>query len=198
MPIDLQLFRKDQGGNPELIEESQKRRFKNTKIVSDIIELDRVCRQQTGQLDNINKDMRNLSKQVGEIMKKVSFWINEEKFKKFPEKFLRKKRPFFFQKKKKDEMFLTPEELAEVEKLKKQKEDMEQARVKLEEDLEAGTVKRNKLMNQIGNIVHESVPISNDEKDNGLVREWGKVPQRTGKEKHHHELLWMLSFSSNF
>ncbi len=36
------------------------------------------------------------------------------------------------------------------------------------------------------------VPVSKDEKDNGVVHEWGtKRPSEEGLY-HHHELLWMI------
>ena len=38
--LDIALFRIDQGGNPELIKESQKRRFKKVEDVDKVIELD--------------------------------------------------------------------------------------------------------------------------------------------------------------
>ena len=38
--LDITLFRVDQGGNPELVRESQRRRFKKPEIVDEIIQLD--------------------------------------------------------------------------------------------------------------------------------------------------------------
>ncbi len=49
-----------------------------------------------------------------------------------------------------------------------------------------------KKLNLIGNIVHESVPVSNDEKDNGVVVEWGEFKFQENARKHHHELLYMI------
>ncbi|CEP24040.1 SES1 [Cyberlindnera jadinii] len=57
-------------------------------------------------------------------------------------------------------------------------------------------------VNQVGNIVHESVPVSDNEDNNGLVRDWNpegyekvaKVAAATGKEAKlsHHEVLLRL------
>ena len=53
------------------------------------------------------------------------------------------------------------------------------------------------LLKKIGNIVHESVPVSKDEKDNKVVRTWG-VPKKewvinsTLGNLHHHEVLQLL------
>lgn len=38
--LDIVLFREDQGGNPNLVRESQRRRFKDVKVVDTVIELD--------------------------------------------------------------------------------------------------------------------------------------------------------------
>ncbi|ETO29165.1 hypothetical protein RFI_07961 [Reticulomyxa filosa] len=189
MPIDLQLLRKDQGGNPDLVEESQRRRFKDVQIISAIQELDRDCRQQVKQVDNINKEMRLLSKAVGEIMKKVSelplFACRQRGGGK---KYSKKKKK---KKEKTEKRSLSAKELEEVEKLKQKKLELEEGQKKLEKELEENISKRNKLLQQIGNIVHDSVPVSRDEKDNKLIRQWGAKPMKTGKERHHHELLWM-------
>lgn len=50
-----------------------------------------------------------------------------------------------------------------------------------------------KIANSIGNLVHESVPVSFNEKDNRIERTWGTIPELkiTGKKGayHHHEVL---------
>jgi len=53
-----------------------------------------------------------------------------------------------------------------------------------------------KLYVQLGNIVHESVPISKDEDNNKIERTWGtpitlQVDGTPGKA-HHHQILWWL------
>ncbi len=45
MVLDINLFRKDKGGNPDLIRESQRRRFKPVEIVDEIIALDEEWKQ---------------------------------------------------------------------------------------------------------------------------------------------------------
>ena len=47
MPLDITLFR-EAGGNPEMIRESQRRRFASVEIVDDIIEKDNKWRYLTG------------------------------------------------------------------------------------------------------------------------------------------------------
>jgi len=55
------------------------------------------------------------------------------------------------------------------------------------------------LVNKIGNIVHESVPVFKDEAQNEIVKTWGDIPnikvtQIPGKpgQAHHHEILHMI------
>jgi seryl-tRNA synthetase len=48
-----------------------------------------------------------------------------------------------------------------------------------------------KTLYQIGNFVHESVPVSNDEKNNQIVRTWGDSSARPGALKHY-EILPMI------
>lgn len=53
-----------------------------------------------------------------------------------------------------------------------------------------------KLVNKIGNFVHESVPISKSEDDNKIERTWGTkseiVVNSTLGKCHHHEILAMI------
>lgn len=48
MPLDINLFRTHAGGNPELIRESQRRRFAPVELVDEIIAKDDRWRYQTG------------------------------------------------------------------------------------------------------------------------------------------------------
>ncbi|KAL8275461.1 hypothetical protein Esti_000673 [Eimeria stiedai] len=55
---------------------------------------------------------------------------------------------------------------------------------------------RDALLHTIGNLVHDSVPVSNDEANNQVVRTWGtpnrmKIDGTSGK-MHHHEVLARL------
>jgi len=48
-----------------------------------------------------------------------------------------------------------------------------------------------RLLSPFGNIVHASVPVSNNEDDNLVAKTWGEFKTRPGL-KHHHELLAMI------
>eukprot|EP00002_Diphylleia_rotans_P009963 TRINITY_DN2032_c0_g2_i1.p1 TRINITY_DN2032_c0_g2~~TRINITY_DN2032_c0_g2_i1.p1 ORF type:complete len:470 (-),score=133.87 TRINITY_DN2032_c0_g2_i1:115-1524(-) len=67
-------------------------------------------------------------------------------------------------------------------------------------DVAESKVKVDRILNRIGNLVHESVPVSKDEALNGIVREHGNDKRRIndGKYYHHHELLAMIdAFDTN-
>ena len=56
MGLDINLFRTDKGGNPDAVRESLRRRFKDVKIVDEIIAKDEEWRKSRYQLDNLNKE----------------------------------------------------------------------------------------------------------------------------------------------
>lgn len=43
--LDINLFREEKGNNPEIIRESQRRRFANVELVDEVIKLDKEWRQ---------------------------------------------------------------------------------------------------------------------------------------------------------
>merc|ERR1711939_1081063 len=69
MVLDINLFRKEKGGDPELIKESQRRRFKPVEIVDEITALDEEWRKLQFQVDEVKKAQRNLSKEIGALYK---------------------------------------------------------------------------------------------------------------------------------
>ena len=71
MPLDVQLFRKDKGGDPDKVRESQRRRFKDPSVVDKIIEWDNKQRVAISQLNGKNKEARQTSIQIGNINKKA-------------------------------------------------------------------------------------------------------------------------------
>ncbi|KAJ5474819.1 Aminoacyl-tRNA synthetaseclass II [Penicillium sp. IBT 31633x] len=77
--------------------------------------------------------------------------------------------------------------LAQKGELEKKKKDLEEAAV-------AKEVQRDRKIRTIGNYVHESVPVSNDEADNKLIKTW--TPENAEMQKpgclSHHEVLTRL------
>jgi seryl-tRNA synthetase len=65
MPIDITLIR----SNPELVKESQIKRFKDSQIVDTILSLDNQWRQLTGKIDNLRRDKNKNQKQIATFYK---------------------------------------------------------------------------------------------------------------------------------
>ena len=55
---------------------------------------------------------------------------------------------------------------------------------KLEEELSDFEIERNRLLLQIANIPHESVPVGSSEKDNELFKTWGDIVEEEWRKPH--------------
>ena len=64
--LDIVLFRE----NPDIIKESEKRRFRSTDNVDKVIELDQVWRDKRKEFDTLRSQRNSLSKQIGALKKK--------------------------------------------------------------------------------------------------------------------------------
>ena len=58
------MFRADRGGDPEIVRESQRRRFANVEIVDEIIAKDNEWRMCTGGIDDLKKERNAIQKQI--------------------------------------------------------------------------------------------------------------------------------------
>jgi seryl-tRNA synthetase len=65
MPIDISFIRK----NPELVKESEFKRFRDPKVIDLILELDSQWRSKTGQIDQIKKQKNQNQKQIAQYYK---------------------------------------------------------------------------------------------------------------------------------
>jgi len=64
--VDINLFRADrEGGNPDLIRDSQRKRGKSVELVDQIIEIDNQWRQLNHQVMQAQKQHNDLNKQIG-------------------------------------------------------------------------------------------------------------------------------------
>ncbi|RMZ09031.1 hypothetical protein D0862_03769 [Hortaea werneckii] len=82
----------------------------------------------------------------------------------------------------------------EFKALMKQKEDLTKEKKEMEEEAARKQVALLKKVKTVGNYVHESVPVSDNEDNNAIIRNW--APQGTNVEKKdclsHHEVLTRL------
>lgn len=164
MPLDITLFR-EEGGNPELIRESQRRRNAPVEAVDAIIAEDNKWRAAIGKGDNLRKERNAIQKQIATLMKASAMAA------------------------KKGETFGQKEECDALLAKKTELDGLIEASEKEQLEMKA---KVDKLVNKIGNIVADNVPIGVDEDTcNRVERVWG-TPRKEAGLLNHHDLLWRI------
>lgn len=161
MVLDLELFRKDKGFDPDKVRENQRKRFKDVNLVDTVIEKDKIWRQLRHRADNLNKLKNVCSKEIGEKMKKKEAVGGDDTVSKDILENLEN---------------LLPNNLKSltVAQIKTVRGSIDDAIRTNDKDLVLTELERNRALKEIGNILHESVPISNDEEENkvyNLMRE---------------------------
>jgi len=177
MVLDLDLFRPDKGGNPDAIKENQKKRFKDLGMIDKITELDGKWRKLRFDADNWNKLKNLCSKTIGSKMKnKEPVGDGNEISNEIAN----------------DLASLSQETLQglTVNQIKKIRVLIDEAITKTDHDLHDCEKERNKTLFEVGNILHESCVISNDEDENGIERIVGDCQIR--KKYSHVDLLVMI------
>ncbi|XP_053313798.1 serine--tRNA ligase, cytoplasmic [Spea bombifrons] len=177
MVLDLDLFREDKGGSPELVRETQRKRFKDPGLVEALLKSDTAWRKCRFQADNLNKQKNLCSKTIGEKMKKKEPVGDNDAL---PENAQNLEQ-------------LTAETLSKLTVTQ-----IKRLRVLIDEAIAATDAERIRLeaerfesLREIGNLLHPSVPISNDEdKDNKVERTWGLCDVR--KKYSHVDLVVMV------
>lgn len=171
MPLDINMFRKERGGNPELVRESQRKRAADkgpekekemVGLVDEIIEWDNKWRAAV-EADNLaRKEKGQKSKEMGNLHKEA----------------------------RKNKTKPDPEKLKALAAASKEGD----AKIKAASETRAKALEEVRArLSQVGNIVHESVIVSNDEEKNEVTKMGGEKPDFGGRQlRHHHELLWMI------
>lgn len=154
MPVDITLFRKEKGGDPDIVRNSELNRCRDGKIVDEVIELDEQWRKRRHELNLLNKELGVISKTIGQKKK-------ESKGKDTCEE----------------------EKQAAIEVGVKIEE-------KKQEEKKASDDLQHKL-NEVGNILHESVVPDSNEDNNPVEKTWGevreiKIDETPGRMNHHH------------
>nr|XP_012420235.1 PREDICTED: serine--tRNA ligase, cytoplasmic isoform X3 [Odobenus rosmarus divergens] len=178
MVLDLDLFRVDKGGDPALIRETQEKRFKDPGLVDQLVKADGEWRRCRFRADNLNKLKNLCSKTIGEKMKKKEPVGDES----VPEDVLNL-----------DD--LTADTLAnlKVSQIKKVRLLIDEAILKCDAERIKLEAERFENLREIGNLLHPSVPISNDEDaDNKVERIWGDC---TVRKKYSHVDLEVAQLS---
>jgi len=177
MVLDLDLFRADKGGDPEAVREIQRKRFKDVTLVDKLVNADSEWRKCRFDADNLNKAKNLCSKKIGEKMKKKEPVGDDDTL---PEEA-------------KNLCALTAEILSEltVTQIKAVRELVEEAVKKNDIDRIKLEAERFEYQREIGNLLHHTVPISNDEDaDNVVERTWGDCSVQ--KKYSHVDLVVMI------
>ncbi|XP_076164503.1 seryl-tRNA synthetase [Ptiloglossa arizonensis] len=177
MVLDLDLFRKDKGFDPDKIRENQKNRFKDLNLVDTVIEKDKIWRQLRHKADNLNKLKNVCSKEIGERMKRKEAVGSDDIV---PIDILENLEN------------LMPDNLKSltVAQIKTIRTFIDDVVGKNDKDLILTGLERNRALKEIGNFLHKSVPISNDEEENKVERTYGDCTER--KRYSHVDLIHMI------
>lgn len=178
MVLDIDLFRTDKGGDPEKMRENQRKRFKDEKLVDLIVEKDNLWRQLRFQLDNCNKLKNKASKEIGEKMKKKEP-IGDDVLPDGLEESLAN-------------MSITEDQFKPltVNQIKKVSTLMDKAIAEVNRKMAEVEKERNAALREMGNHLHESCIISDNEDNNGVVRTFGDCSVR--KKYSHVDLIHMV------
>lgn len=177
MVLSIDLFRTEKGGDPAKMKENQTKRFKDPKLVDTIVEKDEEWRKVRYNGDSLNKLKNLASKTVGEKMKKKEPQGDDSTL---PESIT------------KDLLVLTAEQLKELKvvQIKELVKLISQEIEKNNQTLLLLEGQRNDALKEMGNILHDSVPVTDNEDFNRVERTFGDCE---GKKKLSHvDLVEMI------
>ncbi|XP_047349660.1 serine--tRNA ligase, cytoplasmic [Vespa velutina] len=177
MVLDLDLFRQDKGFDPEKIRENQKKRFKDVALVDLVVEKDKYWRQLRHRADNLNKVKNLCSKEIGEKMKKKEPVGNSDEV---PEEIANNL----------DNLISNDLKPLTVKQIKSIRTLIDTAIQRNDENLSLTESERNNALREVGNHLHESVPVSNDEEENKIERTYGDCTEK--KKYSHVDLIHMI------
>lgn len=177
MVLDIECFRADKGGDPDKVRENQKKRFKDPALVDKVVEADNKWRKLRHELDNWNKLKNLCSKEIGKKMKN--------------------KEPIGDDDNVPNEIESDPGSLnvdilqnLTVKQIKKVSTLLDDAMIKCNEELVKYDKIRTDSLKEVANWLHESVPVSDDEENNAVVKTWGDTSCR--KKYSHVDLITMI------
>lgn len=173
MVLDIELLRQ----TPKVVYDSQTKRYKGTERVDKVIELDSQWRTVRYQADQWNKVKNLCGKTIGEKKKAKE---NEGDSEQLPNDF-----EIDFTK-------ITGETLTKltVTQIKRVSVLIDTEIERTKENLVRIENERNSTLHEIGNLVHESVPVSDNEDNNVTERTFGDVETR--KKYSHFDLMYMI------
>lgn len=177
MVLDIECFRADKGGDPDKIRENQKKRFKDPALVDKVVEADNKWRKLRHELDNWNKLKNLCSKEIGKKMKNKEPMGEDDNV---PNGITS------------DPGSLNVDILQNltVKQIKKVSTLLDDCMVKCNEELVKYDKIRTDSLKEVANWLHDSVPVSDDEENNVVVKTWGDTACR--KKYSHVDLITMI------
>ncbi len=177
MVLSIDLFRAEKGGDPAKMRENQTKRYKDPKLVDVVVEKDEEWRKCRFAGDGLNKIKNLASKAVGEKMKKKEAQGEDATL---PEAVLS------------GLATLTAEQIKELQvvQIKALVKLVDEEIAKNNELLGALEAKRNEALKEMGNLLHESVPVTDNEDFNRVERTFGDCEAK--KPLSHVDLVEMI------
>ncbi|CAF4997089.1 unnamed protein product [Rotaria sp. Silwood1] len=177
MVLDIDLFRADKNYDPQVVRDSQKKRYKHVELVDQVISYDKLWRTVRYEADAWNK-VKNLSSRTVAAKKqaKENDGDSDEFNKDFTISLEIINAEFLAKLTIKQLIRLSTLIDTEIEKTKEKL-------IKIENE-------RNMALYEIGNLVHESVPVSDNEDFNKIERIFGDCGIR--KKYSHIDLIHMI------
>jgi len=170
MVLDIREFRE----NPEAVRESQRRRFARVEVVDEVIELDEQWRKARFSVDQTRKELGLIQKEIGKLHRARKQQQQQQDAQ---------------QQQQSDQASFD----AQMAELLKRKADTEARIAEFERQEDALKQQVAAKVATVGNLVHESVPVSMDEAKNGIYRVHGDAHTKPAPGPyHHHELLAMI------
>jgi len=211
MVLDLDLFRPDKGGDPERVRANVRKRFDDEKSVDRIMELDGQWRKFRWSLDQLNKAKNTISKEYGARMKKSASNKSSQQQPQSTPSVATQQSCGDNDKQSTPPTVDTQSSLSldsllaavnsindqvELEQLKSMRSQVEQQVIQINKEMEVCEQTRDSILREIGNLIHQDVPISADEENNAIVREYGNIlkPEDVGlaKLQSHVDLIEMI------
>jgi seryl-tRNA synthetase len=177
MVLSIDLFRPDKGGDPEKMRENQRLRYKDTKLVDNIVAKDEEWRKLRYHGDTLNKVKRVCSKAIGERMKAKE---PEGDVDTVPEEIIAKLEDLSVE-------LLKDLKVLQIKSLVKI---IDQRIEENGKQILATENERNESLKEMGNILHPSVPVTDNEDFNRVERTNGDCESR--KKYSHVDLVEMI------
>ncbi|EFO21667.2 seryl-tRNA synthetase [Loa loa] len=177
MVLDIDLFREEKGGDPELIRDSQQKRYKDVRLVDEVIDYDQRWRKERFSADNFNRLINLCSKVIGEKLKKKEAIDADNPV---PTDYMERLE------------VLNADDMKNLEilQIKKLKSIIDKKLMEKKIEMEKLEAKRHQSLIQIGNIIHSTVPISDNEDNNKVEKTFGDIESK--KKYSHIDLCVMI------